>query len=852
MEGMNKVIQIGFLLAVAACVQAQTVSQPGGATVSSPSTNGAAYWNGSLLTTTATGGAGTLCLTSTNGGAPVYGACSGTASTVWSALTNPVANLSLAMGANLTTFTGSAATGAAANLFTFTDTLNNTGTGSIINVNTASGSAAFPLTVTARGTANGVQMSVAGSLGAIGTGAIVATSAPIAGVTGMGTNCGTFLTTPSSANLAACLTDETGTGSAVFGTSPTIVTPTIASFVNATHNHQNAAGGGTLAEAALALTNITTNNATTSAHGFLPILPGTTTTFLNGNGAYTAPFTLTTTGSSGAATFSAGTLNIPNYVGGTGCVPAGTIGVVQASNGAGACQATAVTDNGTTVASTEPITAPSVATGTSPPSVTVGTGGVIAGAEGTNPASGPAASVDVCVFNSTQHGIVCSFNNGSYAPIPQGPTSTTSGHVVTWNATNGGLLADLATTGSGNAVLATSPTLVTPNLGTPSAAVLTNATGLPLSGLATQAADTVVMNATGSTAAPTAVAMPTGGTNGCAGASNALTYNTTTHALGCNSITAGGATLSSLTAATGANTLANGDNAQIWNWALTTASKSAFTFGETTAATSTGTPFLMNIQTLSTSTANPLQVTAGGTTNGIRVNTSGILVPVGTGGVAAGATPHGVLISEGNAALAVATSAGSAGQVLKYAGSSADPAPSDVYDVKIIPASTCVSGTAGAGWSTATFTAACRAGTNNIGGALQGTPSGGAAGQFLIELPANWDTSVQPWINIFYGSGANTTGTVIWTVSSACSKADGSVSDDPTLNAETAFATQTMAAANRMWSQSGQFTAITSGNNCIPGGSVIIKMAVSGTASSAINAYQAVVTIPRTLAAAAQ
>jgi hypothetical protein len=37
-----------------------------------------------------------------------------------------------------------------------------------------------------------------------------------------------------------------------------------------------------------------------------------------------------------------------------------------------------------------------------------------------------------------------------------------------------------ASTGSGSIVLATSPTLVTPNLGTPSAGVLTNATGLPL------------------------------------------------------------------------------------------------------------------------------------------------------------------------------------------------------------------------------------------------------------------------------------------------------------------------------------------------------------------------------------
>ena len=36
-------------------------------------------------------------------------------------------------------------------------------------------------------------------------------------------------------------------------------------------------------------------------------------------------------------------------------------------------------------------------------------------------------------------------------------------------------------TGTGSLVFATSPTLVTPNLGTPSAAVLTNATALPLS-----------------------------------------------------------------------------------------------------------------------------------------------------------------------------------------------------------------------------------------------------------------------------------------------------------------------------------------------------------------------------------
>lgn len=49
-----------------------------------------------------------------------------------------------------------------------------------------------------------------------------------------------------STQLRATLTDPTGTGANVFADSPTIITPTIASFANATHTHQNAAGGGQL------------------------------------------------------------------------------------------------------------------------------------------------------------------------------------------------------------------------------------------------------------------------------------------------------------------------------------------------------------------------------------------------------------------------------------------------------------------------------------------------------------------------------------------------------------------------------------------------------------------------------
>ena len=47
------------------------------------------------------------------------------------------------------------------------------------------------------------------------------------GISGLGTGIATFLATPSSANLLATLTDETGTGSAVFANTPTLVTPVI-------------------------------------------------------------------------------------------------------------------------------------------------------------------------------------------------------------------------------------------------------------------------------------------------------------------------------------------------------------------------------------------------------------------------------------------------------------------------------------------------------------------------------------------------------------------------------------------------------------------------------------------------
>lgn len=65
-----------------------------------------------------------------------------------------------------------------------------------------------------------------GALGTPSSGTLTnATGLPVStGISGLGTGVATWLATPSSANLASAITDETGSGSLVFGTSPTFTT----------------------------------------------------------------------------------------------------------------------------------------------------------------------------------------------------------------------------------------------------------------------------------------------------------------------------------------------------------------------------------------------------------------------------------------------------------------------------------------------------------------------------------------------------------------------------------------------------------------------------------------------------
>ena len=81
------------------------------------------------------------------------------------------------------------------------------------------------------------------------------------GVSGLAANVATFLTTPSSANLAAALTDETGTGANVFATGPTF------DNINGSVQALSGAGAVNLTTYTTAFTSTAAGNALTLANG---------------------------------------------------------------------------------------------------------------------------------------------------------------------------------------------------------------------------------------------------------------------------------------------------------------------------------------------------------------------------------------------------------------------------------------------------------------------------------------------------------------------------------------------------------------------------------------------------------
>lgn len=114
---------------------------------------------------------------------------------------------------------------------------------------------------------NSEQAEIVATQTKIGTGSSTPTSGMLLRGTGAGTSswAQAGLTTDVTgvlpqANGGTGTTLATGTGKAVYDTSPTILTPTIASFTNAAHDHTNAAGGGSLGTATVGSSQIVNNS----------------------------------------------------------------------------------------------------------------------------------------------------------------------------------------------------------------------------------------------------------------------------------------------------------------------------------------------------------------------------------------------------------------------------------------------------------------------------------------------------------------------------------------------------------------------------------------------------------------
>ena len=347
---------------------------------------------------------------------------------------------------------------------------------------------------------------------------------------GLNANVATFLGQVStSANLAALITDETGTGALVFGTSPAITTSLTTpsgsfDLVNTGATTVNFAGAGTTVNIGAATGNTNILNNMVIAGNL--VVQGTTTT-VSSTTLNVADKNITLAkGAADSATADGAGITIDganatlNYVHATTAftssqdVDLASGKVYKVNNN----QVLSATGLGPNVVNSNLTSVGTITTGVwngteigttytaaKVTAVNGRTGAVTGLGETANGlsqfASTTSAELATLISDETGSGSVV-FSN---SPVLTTPNIGTPGYATLTNATGlpistgvSGLGANVATfladptsaklafavsdeTGSGSLVFSNSPVLITPNIGTPSTAILTNATGLPVS-----------------------------------------------------------------------------------------------------------------------------------------------------------------------------------------------------------------------------------------------------------------------------------------------------------------------------------------------------------------------------------
>ena len=334
---------------------------------------------------------------------------------------------------------------------------------------------AASLDVGAASTLTMMGLAVQGGIDAVGvvTGSSFDGNIALAKVTGIDSDVATFLGTPSSANLAASIDDETGTGALVFANSPTLVTPALGT-----------PSAGTL-------TNCTGLPISSGVSG----LAGNVATFLGTPSSANLASAVTDETGSGALVFATsptlvtpalGTPSSGTLTNCTGLPMAGLsdldadartfLGTPSSANLRGAVDDE--TGSGALVFANTPTLVTPVLGAATATSIVVGTGSTIdvtglkvaGGVNAAGVVTGASFDGNVALSNLTGLG-------GNVATFLGTPSSSNLAAAVTGE------------TGSGALVFATSPTLVSPALGTPASGTLTNCTGLPMAGLSDLDAD---------------------------------------------------------------------------------------------------------------------------------------------------------------------------------------------------------------------------------------------------------------------------------------------------------------------------------------------------------------------------